>query len=608
MAGLSALFYSPDLELGQLQQYALGVFVPAGELVEFGEDAETEAGREVKRELGVPYLDGMNEVVVVEARLELQARSHEVEVDFSLREVAGEKGIVIALERPARLFRVHLRYDEPDTSADPSQLVRLVIRGAEPQGDGFAIGPPLFADPSFPPPGPMYPPVFSGLSVVKSGSGRVVTLPRPLGSAWLVQVARASSAIDLEPLDVTPIVEKVVIDAAATNLAVEMATDGGAVPLWSHPEMLLPDAGRQEVDFTTLAQRELSARLGAAGEAAGEAAVTLPVALTFRSETAGAVSITDKRLTARYQARPLESEPLTLTLGGSRTPLTLSAPGGLRPLAASLDMTAKPLGRELNRASPGPPVGLPTTGLVVTLERSVAAEARYLPLEEAPAEEQPLVAVRLWVEAETESEAVLEVRGSVAAAPGEGQAAPVARIVEPGFSGWLEFELAEPLTLPAGESSLWLTLRLNKGELLWYATPADEAAPEPMEVLLSTDGGSSWGEPEGALGHFRPLLAQLFQRSLDPRPRPVVRLLDGSRLLAVDLLAGGVETVSESGVVEVAARGRNLPAGLLDLLAGAEGTRDSEIVLYSPTVLDLTLESLVLSYDPFQASAGGGGT
>jgi hypothetical protein len=605
MSGFSALFYSPDLDLGKLQQYALGFFVPTGELVEFTEDTESEAGHEVARELGVPYLDGMDEVVVAEARLDLHARSHEVEVDFELREPAGEKGVVIALDRPARLYRVHLRYDEPAASTDPSQVVRLVVRGAEPQGSGFAIGPPLFADPSFPPPGPMYPPVLAGLSVVESGSSRVVTLPRPLGSAWLIQVARASSAIDLQPLDVTPTVEKVVIDSAPTNLAVEMATEGGAVPLWSHPEMLLPDAGPQQVDFATLAQRELSTRL----EAAGEAAVTLPVALTFRSETRGALTITDKRLTARYQARPLESEPLTLRLGGSRAPLDLAAPSGLRPLAAALDLTAEPLGRELNRASPEPPVGLPSSGLVVTLERSVAAEARYLPLEEAPPEEQPLETVRLWVEADAESEAVLEIRSSVAAVPGESLAAPIARVVEAGFSGWLEFELAEPLVLAAAETALWLELRLNKGQLLWFTVPADETEPEPPAVLLSTDGGSSWGEPEGGLGHYRPLLVQLFQRSLLPLPRPIVRLLDGPRLLAADLLAGGLTTVSESGATEITARGRSLPSGLLDLLAGA-GESARGLVLYSPTLLDLTLESLVLSYDPFQAAspleAGGG--
>ena len=107
------LFYSQALNVAQLMQYALGVFEPpAVDVVEFGE----QDGGVVERELAVPFLRGMDSVVVESARLQLRSKPREMESEFEASE-AAEPGVVVntGLTTPAGAGGlVLLTYAKPD--------------------------------------------------------------------------------------------------------------------------------------------------------------------------------------------------------------------------------------------------------------------------------------------------------------------------------------------------------------------------------------------------------------------------------------------------------------------------------------------------------------
>ena len=75
------LLYSPALAAATLKQYALGLFVPEDtDLVVF----EAQGGV-VQRELAIPFLPGMDSVVVERAQLQLRSRPRDMEVEFDAR-------------------------------------------------------------------------------------------------------------------------------------------------------------------------------------------------------------------------------------------------------------------------------------------------------------------------------------------------------------------------------------------------------------------------------------------------------------------------------------------------------------------------------------------
>jgi hypothetical protein len=216
------LFYSQALNVAQLTQYALGVFEPpAVDVVEFGE----QEGGVVERELAVPFLRGMDSVVVESARLQLRSKPREMESEFEASE-AAEPGVVVKLPRISRLVKIAIDFTIPDAFA--GQTVHIVVRNAQPQPTGgFTFSPPVYAAPDFASPGPMFPRPLSGLSRTNTSTGAVLGLPRPLGEAWLVQLATGDEAVDLSAIPVTPTVRYVRIDAVPQNLtlAIRLASE-----------------------------------------------------------------------------------------------------------------------------------------------------------------------------------------------------------------------------------------------------------------------------------------------------------------------------------------------------------------------------------------------
>ena len=64
-----------------------------------------------------------------------------------------------------------------------------------------------------------------------------------LGDAWLIQLAKGNSAVDLVPQQIAVAIRSVTLDGVPSNVAVTLATAGGDTALWSNPQLLLPSSG-----------------------------------------------------------------------------------------------------------------------------------------------------------------------------------------------------------------------------------------------------------------------------------------------------------------------------------------------------------------------------
>ena len=588
-----ALFYPAALSKVELLSLATRRNLePVVDVIEFAD----EAGGEIVRELAVPFIAGMDEVQVDEAQLRIRADPKRL--DISAYEVqassspADDVGVIVALPKPARLLAVELVTTFPSsTAADVAHAhFRAVVRPATRTDTGFEFGPPIFAARDFPAPGPMFGRVLSGMGMRDLGGGRrEITFGGVLGEAWLFQFAVGSEPTELRVVPYTASVARVTVDAAVRDLAITLASDAEPIQLWSHPDLLLPDVGVQDVSFTPAAQTHLDARLAAAA-AEVPPPVTLAVPLTFSSTSGGGVGVVTRTLNARYVVRPLGAEPTTLRLGGAPTPLPLRAPAARRPGQSGGRLVAKHLGRELNDGSPEPPAERPGGGLRVDVERWVAARVAFEPLAGGSAGDVlSLASARAFVDTAGASELVLEIRSEVAGLPGPTVSTTVVRQLEAGFAGWLEFEPPAPVPAVAGAAPLWVCLRATRGEAHWFG---DGIAGD---VRLSTDRAATWSPVDPLLRPAGGLLVQLFHAVTNPST-PRVRLVAGATTLAADLLAGATAT----GEAEFAVDALSLPGGVADRLAAShgEGTVVTELALTSRAVVDLTFDGLTLLYSP----------
>jgi hypothetical protein len=596
LSATTPLFYATRLTKAEVFRLAAGVVEPpALEVIDF---PEVEGG-DVQRELAVPFLPGMDEIEVEQARLRVRTGRKEREVtDYTVTAVPAGHGITLSIPQPGRLKKLELTYPSP--TAVPGAPHHVIIR-TPPEG------PPTFAAPPLPKPGPLYDDILTGLTVQDLGGDRkLLLLPSVLGNAWRIQLALGDTPDKLTTVPFSPTVNRVVLDTAPRDVSVTLSADTEEIPLWGHPDLLLPDAGEQEISFTPLAQRHLNQQLQAKRDAPDQA--TLPVPLRFHSASSGALEVVAKTLTAHYVVKPLGKDPVTQRVGGEWTVLTLRAPAGLRPINSRVKLTVKFLGRALNRGSLEPPLALPSMGLRVHAQRSVARMIAFLPEPPAVAGSVlPLASVRLYVAALAEAEAVLEVRGDVAGAPGPVLVASVQQLGS-GSTGWVEFILPSPLPVSTGQAPLWLALRVTKGEVLWFVSPL-ESASHPMgadmtSARVSSDRGQTWSEPTGNFGDAGVLLAQCFHELPELSSPPVLRVRHAEALMTDNLLLNVKQKGAKEYIVEV-----SLPDGVHGVLAAAAGSgrTDTALRLFSPSMLDVTVEDLTLSYDPFRVGGVEGG-
>ena len=563
-----------------------------------------EPGGDVDLDLAVPFLAGMDEVVVDAARLTLCGVDTEVAVDgwHTVNGPSGN-GMFVLLDHPARLRRLVIA--EPAAAAGQFLVVRAATLGAT---GAATAGVPLAADRDFSA-GEMLPPALARLGVSGQGSGRLtVTLPASAGQAWLVQYATGDSVAALTAVTVAPQVFSVTILPAPEDVSLALRAGDGAPeqPLWQHPGAMLA-AANQLADFTPAAGARLGQAL-ATLNAAGGAAATLGLPLRFHSTRGGILGIRDRRLDVSYLARPLGRTPAPLTLDGGWQDLALDAP--VRPPTASkLRLAGRHRGLAVNPGSGVPPVAAPPSGVRVRSGRVVAAPVAWAT---PPGGPSPLAQVRLYAVPLGETEVVCEVRRDAAGAPGELIAPPaVTRVERRATPGWVAFGLTAPVPLAPGP--LWVTARTNRGELDWFA--AALALDEQAGALLSLDGGSTWASPDGGLAPAgRPITQLLDQVDPGTRPPPTLQLRIGAAPAGNLSLAPGAATGEYAEAVPT------LPSTVLDALlapdlappttpvtpapasTSAPGPRRrTTLSLWSPDLLDLTIHALTCSYDPFAA-------
>jgi hypothetical protein len=570
---------------------------PDLDVVQF--DAET--GGSSDRDLAVPLLPDMDEVVVARAELQFAARRIEQSVTgYRVTASSGKDvGLVLSLDQPARIAKLVLAAPAITVPAviPPGHTQRLVVRSAEPgKAGGVTFGPPVFAFPAFKLPSDLYGPVLGGLDVVTLQGGDVMLrFPDTLGSGWLIQYAYGSEATNLAPVAFTSSVHSVTIAAAMRGLSL---TAVGETPardtiLWSSANALTPDGGVQVASFTPVAQKQLAAALAAAD------GVTLPMALRFTAQSGGRVAIAAKTLEATYRVYPLGRDPVKLALTGDWGTLALRAPAARRPQSGKLRLVARHLGRELNGGSPPPPLTPPAAGVRVAAGRRVAAVASLAPRAgDAPGAALELVAVSVALEPVGAAEVVLEVRADAAGAPGAAQGAPVVRQCAPGDPLWVSFELAAALALapPADGVPLWISLRTTKGEVRWFAGDGGTAR-------ASADDGQTWGEVDPLLMARTAPLVQLFHATGPPAqspPPPLLELCIGAQPIGQIAFGGPAGSSShEFANASTVVDGALLAA--LGTTTGA-GRAATDVRVFSRAVVELTVAEMTLDYDPLGGS------
>jgi hypothetical protein len=209
--------------------------------------------------------------------------------------------------------------------------------------------------------------------------------------------------------------------------------------------------------------------------------------------------------------------------------------------------------------------------------------------ESAAAEELPLVAVQVPLEAAAEAEVSLELRASAAGAPAAALGPPVVRQLAAATRDWIEFELSEPLPLATGGDGYWVSLRTTKGEVRWFAAGAGAAR-------VSVDGGETWGEVDPTLLDAAAPLALLFHAVPPPLPAPVLELQLGASPAGEVMPTG--PTADGPNVFALA--GGSVPAQVLDTLGRTTGSgrARTDVLVFSRAVCDVAIESLELFYDP----------
>ena len=586
----SALFYPVSYASAQLLDLVRGVIDPTLlDTVEFTD----ESGGVAVRQLALPRLPGIDEVEVTQATLQIWSLARDMEIStYGAQTGPDGKGVFLTLDKPGRLKKVEVEYVLP-TPVVGEAAYHVIVSSAKKDPSVLQPGTPLFAVDDFEPPGQMFPRTLAGMTQTALGGNRfLLNLPSVLGDAWLIQLAKGNSAVDLVPQQIAVAIRSVTLDGVPSNVAVTLATAGGDTALWSNPQLLLPSSGVQDISFTPLAQKELATAL----TPASADAVTLPLTVKFSSASGGALGIVARTLQARYIVRPVAAAPATITLAGARTPLTLTAPAGLQPQGSALRLVARCKGWELNGGLAEPPPEEPSTGLRVTQANMVAQSARF------DGSDFPLVNVRLYLAAPGAAEVAVELREDVAGRPGAIIGKPVAMKIA-GTRGWQDFA-CQPTPFRNASTALWVAARVTKGEVLWFAA-GDQGA-----CLISLDKGATWGAPDSVLTSSSSLLVQLFHdRTSVPLSRaPIVRVDSDGASVVADLLAGAAAPSPKQAAswpMEFVLDGFALPAGLLSFYARQPGAAkiDQTLQLFSRSVLDLRVELAALFYDPFATTA-----
>jgi len=511
-------------------------------------------GGPLVRHVPLPFLRGMTEVTVHDARLTIEALPNAVRRPVTTAMVIDpppRPGVLIDLREESRLIGFELAEDHV---WDASVSQHIVLHAATFNGTAYDIGEPLFANPPR-----AIPPLPGGMAADEKR--RNLSFPALTGMAWFIEITNASH------FEVTHLI----VEELPHDVIVALPDGNGRRDVWAHGGVLLPRMGVQDVDIRDEAERVLRAHLPSSG------AVSLPVEIA--SATPALVSIQSPPIDATYVARP-HGEALRVALRGEWERLPIALPGGLRPVSATMRVTAKHRGRDLNAASHTFGPALPASGLSVDRARSVAGCASFVPRPGGVAGSVlGLAAVRLFVVAIEDAELAIELRGDAAHVPGEQLVKPSVRTVAAGWSGWLELELPAPLAIATGPAAVWIVLRATSGHLLWGCDATDERS----RAMVSADG-ARWAHPDTLLGNAVAPRMQLDHAVVMPKSVEV-ELRAGQAFGAKWSLLRVANTPELTATV-------SLPENVLSMLA-----LKPELALRAKSALDIAVDEIELSYD-----------
>ena len=234
----SALFYPVSYASAQLLDLVRGVIDPTLlDTVEFTD----ESGGVAVLQLALPRLPGIDEVEVTQATLQIRSLARDMEIStYGAQTGPDGKGVFLTLDKPGRLKKVEVEYVLP-TPVVGEAAYHVIVSSAKKDPSVLQPGTPLFAVDDFEPPGQMFPRTLAGMTQTALGGNRfLLNLPSVLGDAWLIQLAKGNSAVDLVPQQIAVAIRSVTLDGVPSNVAVTLATAGGDTALWSNPQLLLP--------------------------------------------------------------------------------------------------------------------------------------------------------------------------------------------------------------------------------------------------------------------------------------------------------------------------------------------------------------------------------
>lgn len=509
------------------------------------EQVPMNAGVPLVRTLTVPFPAGMAERFVQAASFDVAGvATYTTRPVTASMQPPGAPG-VLDLTDASRVIGLELAAVTP---WPPSPMPPLTIRAATLEGGQYTIGPPVLESP--------------GAIVFDPATPRL-TFPAIAGRAWKLE------------LPATFQVTAVLLEHLPHDLTVTLSAGGEPEPLWSHPGPLLPQIGAQTIDFRSAAERLLQ---------------TGNAPLTFRitSSTSSRLELTWRQMAATCVARP---PARTFALRGSPAELRITAPP--KPFAASVQVTAKHRGRELNGGSATASDRAPVSGLRADPSRAIAALASFNPPPGRPKGSMlGLAAVRLRLAVTEAAEVALALHANVAGAPGPPLAAPVVRQLAAGFRDWLEIELPVPQAVATGPDVLWVVLRATRGSLVWCGD-----APRP----------SRWSLRMGEAMAFRSFGTAELGRPLslpvgETPPRRALTSIDGGAAWSAASIVPWMQLFHAVLLPpSVTIGGWTLLRTAPDSphFAARVALPSLSMPLQSRSALDVTVDEIALSYDPF---------
>ncbi|MFV8754472.1 hypothetical protein ACNOYE_28320 [Nannocystaceae bacterium ST9] len=536
-----------DAGLPALKQSPLEHVVPGktGEKLEFGLELDE---RERELSFPIPRLEGMDELHVVRAAVEVAAAAIEQDplavaapsgnarvvalADDDLR-VGGLKRVVfeglVVEGAPASGWvlsgsnqSIHWRGGDPAKAGHPADCKPLRVLARLKQGAQF--GPPIAAAPAFPMPGDpggLYGDALAGaslaLSLAQGKVSAVLSFSPPLEARAIelriTVVPEADSLPNLaDPIrwhaDTLNATWTTKLRGLEVDARVPAMPSLSPAPVASFPGQAA--ANVQAIDFSAAARSLLRTAYREQGDPT--------LALHLKSGSIGRLWIYSRVFDAEYRKFLVDEQGVAIALRGGVERAGLKIPVGLAPARFTLTLDGRFGPAALVAAADSGELDpeLPKSGYRVA---DTLALARWLPLTIAEAA-RPLTRVSVEGRGAGDCELILALHRGDPLRIGTRYGDPVAiDVPSEGRSRWHRAELGPTTSAPPHPEGVWVVAQVSRGSFWWVGSFADGESTPPL-VQRSPDAGASWN---GQVGRLRTQVHQHWVDELghEPVPEPI---------------------------------------------------------------------------------------